>query len=312
MSSHLEASKRTRCGAVIVAVIVAAWAPLAGAQESPSSEAAPEERPRAAERIARGTALFDRQHYDAALTEFLAAYDEMEGHPRRHQVLYNIAFCYERSFRYDEAIRFYERYLAEGGSAEGQAAEVRSILAALEQLLGSVRVETSLAELEVWIDEHRVGEGGGPFRLPAGTHTIEIRAEGHIPARREARVLAGQETRVEVELERIDAFHGLPSEVFAVSAGVTAAALVAGLGVGLASLLEGQSLRARLDPRSPSAWDVTDAEIAAVQQLSLAADILYGASALFAVTTIVFLALTRWRSDEAPVAVGPNGLHVRF
>lgn len=300
---------------LVALTLVLAIAEVARAQDGPAPEtpAAPETPQalarEATEHLARGTALFDRGHYDAALTEFLAGYAAMEGHPLRHQVLYNIAFSYERSFRYDEAILYYERYLSEGGGEDDRATEVRSVLASLEQLLGRIRIETALPQVEVWVDQHRVGEGGAPIRLPAGTHSIEVRAERHLPARREARVLAGRELRLTIELEPIGAFRGLPPAAFGVSASVTLAALGAGIGVGLASLLEGQTVRARLD--GPAAWRVTAEEIAAVEELSLVADLLFGGAALGAIVSVVLLALTDWRGDEA-LSVGPGGLLARF
>jgi len=261
------------------------------------------------EALHRGTAFFDREHYDAALTEYLAAYDALGGHPRQHRVLYNIALSYERSFRYDEAVRFYRRYLEEGGAAEPQAPEVRAILEALELLLGTVRVLTELDDVEIWVDDHQVSDGTQGVRLPAGTHIIEVRADHHIPARRQARVTSGRETVLRIELESVESFRGLPNEVFWTGVAVTLATLVAGASFGVESLVDTRELELRL--AGDDRWSVTQAQIDAVEDLSLAADVLFVSGGLFGITSLVLGLLTDWRSTDrsarAGVRVGHGG-----
>jgi hypothetical protein len=273
--------------------------------------------PEAAQRIRRAAALYDRGHHEGALTQYRAAYEVMEGDPRQHQVLYNIALCYERVFRYDDAIRYYERFLEDGGADGPLAAEVRAILEALQQLLGSVEILSTVEGFEVWIDDHYVGNSAAVIRVPAGTHTIELRAARHFPARREVAVRAGAVVRVDIPLESVDAFRGLPQAVFWSSAGVTIAALVAGIGVGIESLIDGRELELRL-ASDPEMWSVTDGEIAALQRLSLAADVLFGLAGLFGVATLVLAFVTDWRGDverpagQATVAASPSGIEVFF
>lgn len=279
---------------------------------APEPAAPPPLTAEVARTIVRGTALFDRGHYEGALAQFSAAYEQMGGDPRRHQVLYNIALCYERSFRYDQAIAFYRRYLREGGAREAQADEVRSILEALDELLGTLRVVSNVTVFEVWVDGHHVADSARRVRLPAGPHVVEVRADGHLPARRETRVLVGRETHVSLRLERLDAFRGLPSAVFWVSAGMTVATLGAGVGVGLSSLADTRELELRLaDPTM--AWDVTEDDVQALQSVSLAADVLYAVGGVLAVATLVVGLLTDWRGDErtdthAGAAVRPLGV----
>lgn len=272
--------------------------------EAEASTPRPGGEVRAAELLARGTALYDRGHYDAALAEYLEAHRALEGHPRQYRVLYNIALCYERSFRYDEAIRYYQRFLDEGGAGGSQAAEVRTVLDALERLLGTVRIVSPLSTLELWIDDHEVAASSDAIRLPAGVHSIEIRAPDHFPARREARVVSGEETVLRIELEAIDAFRGLPSEVFWSSVAVTVATVGAAIGVGIESLADTRTLELRL--ASEDRWSVTPGEVSSVQNLSLAADVMFAAGGVFAITSLVLGLLTSWSSraqDQERVGV---------
>ena len=265
--------------------------------------------------LGRGAALFDRGHYEGALSEFLGAHVAMEGHPRRHHVLYNIALCYERLFRYERAIEFYRRFLDEGAADGARAEEVRSILDTLDDLLGRVRVRANVPALEVWIDGHRVSEGGDTVRLPAGTHTVEVRAAGHLPARREANVRAGEESVVAITLEAIDAYRGLPREFFFAGVGLTAVTLGVAVGVGLEAMADWRALELRL--ASPTErWEVTPDEHAAQQRLSLVADVFYGVTGLLAIATLVVGLLTDFEDgpdrSEPGLAIGPAGVRGWF
>ena len=274
-------------------------APLARTEPSASAR----------EHIDRGNALFERGHYDAALAELLAAYDQLEGHPRRHRVLYDIALCYERSFRYDEALAYYARYLREGGETAENASEVRAIVRILEGLLGTVRFEELPTGTEIWVGEHRVAANAASIRIPPGSHALELRAEGFVPARSEIHMVAGGEQTIHVVMRPVDAFGGLPRELFWVSLATSAATLATGAGFGIDSLVRGREIETRL--ASPyDRWSVTQAQIDDVATSSLVADVLYGAGALLAVTTVVFALLTRW--DDEPDAGGAGSATVRL
>ncbi|MCZ7685277.1 MAG: tetratricopeptide repeat protein [Sandaracinaceae bacterium] len=79
----------------------------------------------AREHLNRGTQLLQQENYDAALAEFQRAYDLVGDHPARHLILYNIALAHERMFRYDLALEYYNRFLAEAPADAPQRAEVQ-------------------------------------------------------------------------------------------------------------------------------------------------------------------------------------------
>lgn len=65
-----------------------------------------------------GRVAYDEGRYEAALTHFTGAFELSE----RPELLYNIAQCYDRLRRDDEAITAFERYLATEPDADRRAA----------------------------------------------------------------------------------------------------------------------------------------------------------------------------------------------
>ena len=66
-----------------------------------------------------------------------------------------------------------------------------------------VSIECSVANADVYIDGKFVGNAPLPsYRLPAGTHVIEVRAGGYQPWKRELVVGDNAATRVMAQLER--------------------------------------------------------------------------------------------------------------
>ena len=279
----------------------AAGAEEAGAAEAELAEAEvpPEPVREARERVNRGEELFEQGNYDAALVEFQQAYDVIGDHPRRYLILYNIGQCHERSFRYDQALRFYHEYLEEGGEdAEGREAVLESI-ESLERLLATVRVEVNLPRAEVWVDERAVGTAPGTIRIPGGVHTVQVRAEGHLPVQHEVSIPAGGERTLEFTLERLpERFRGLHPTYFWTSLGLTVVSLGIGIGVGVSAFQAHNEVDRRLGDETER-WDVTQQDIDQIGDRALAADLLFGAAALFAVGTVIFGVLTNWDDDEA-------------
>jgi tetratricopeptide (TPR) repeat protein len=144
-------------------IALALITPAAGSAQ----EAGPHDEARA--RVEHAKQLFDVRNYEAAFLDFSRAYALLDGHERRYVVLYNLAVCAERLFRYDEAVSFYERYLAEGGAGAENAEEIRKVVESLRALLAVVQVDSSVRG-ELWVDNRRLHEVPGTVRLPAGRH----------------------------------------------------------------------------------------------------------------------------------------------
>lgn len=261
--------------------------------------------------VARGEALFARSNFDAALSEFARARQLLEGHPRQYFVLHNMALCHERMFRYDQALPLYERYLREAPPDEPDRAAVAAVVQTLRGLLSTLAIQSNV-EAEVWVDNRRVGDAPGEVLLSPGRHVIELRAKLYEAERRELSVGARERLRLRFELQRLSTYSGLPRLYFWTGVGLTGAALVAGTIFGARALdaqAEGERLAGlRLDPAPQEER---------VQNLALAADVLFGSAAVLGVTTTVLFFLTDWgtREEQAPAAaieVAPFALRGRF
>lgn len=87
-------------------------------------------------------AEFSRGNFALALQGFQQSYDQLEGHPRRPLVLYNIGRCYEELGRHREARDAYQRYLREAGDG---AIEREDTEARIRELETRVSMEASPA-----------------------------------------------------------------------------------------------------------------------------------------------------------------------
>ncbi|MEM9193231.1 MAG: PEGA domain-containing protein [Myxococcota bacterium] len=176
----------------------------------------------AQERFAQGEAFFESGNYDAARGAYERAYELLEGTPRQYFLLYNIALCHERSFRYDLAMEGYRRYLEEGGPRAEARADVQASIRALENLLGAIEIESNVPA-DVWTDERQVGQAPGTVLLPAGDHVLEVRASGYESESVEVSVRPRDTLRRSVVLSEL--FAGISPGFFLATAGAAAVAL---------------------------------------------------------------------------------------
>ncbi|MET0389974.1 MAG: PEGA domain-containing protein [Polyangiales bacterium] len=255
--------------------------------------------------IERAQELYDAQNYDAALSEFSAAYELLEGDDKRPAMLNNIALCHERRFRYDAALSYYERYLREASPhAHGRAA-VQASIERLARLLVTLQLESNVPA-EVWIDARKLGAAPGTLRVPAGEHALELRAPRYESARRAVALTAGTRQRLAFVLEPLSQYRGISPTYFWLSAGLTAAAVGVGAGFGIAALAadsEGRE-RARRDPYLNLPQDEQ-----AVKQKARVADIAFASAGVLAVSSIVLFFVSDFasrseRQATPPIAVG--------
>lgn len=312
----------------LLASLVAAWAlaaPLtASAQAAPAGQTAPpqsaepqDEAPttpdtpqlvEARQHIASGEAFLEAENYDAALVEFQRAYDLLEGNPIRFIVLFNIGQCHERMFRYDLALDFYRRYLAEGGENAEDRATVEATIRTLDGLLATLIITSNVPNAEVWVDQRQVATlsaDNHEVRIPGGVHSVELRQRGYVPEQQQVQVAARSRTDVTFTLARMsDEYKGISPWLFWTAGGVAIACALAGGVVGVLALTENQSLQARVDDvTNPDRFTITDADNQRVRSLALGADILFGAAVLFGATAFTIAFLTNW-GDGSDTAHG--------
>jgi outer membrane receptor protein involved in Fe transport len=149
-----------------------------------------------------GAMRYERGDYTGALTHFLAS----NRLAQNHNVLFNIALCYERLGRLPEAYRYYARSL-EGEPDEAVRVFLRSALTRLGRRVALLHVETSPPHARLYVDRRDLGERGAApqtIALLPGVYRVFAELEGYRLAESppvELRV--GTETQVSLELQRI-------------------------------------------------------------------------------------------------------------
>ncbi|HET9929069.1 MAG TPA: tetratricopeptide repeat protein [Polyangiaceae bacterium] len=233
--------------------------------------------------------LFDQGHYAAALAEYTRVYEALAGHPRQYWVLYNLAACHERLFQYDLALARYEEYLTRAPESEKDRAEVAAITRTLRSLLATLVVQSSVPS-EVWVDDRRMGTTPGHWLVGAGRHIVEVRAELYGSERREVQLKSGSSELLRFELQRLSTYAGPGRGFFWASAGLSAAAVIAGSAFGMMALSAHRDGR----DRARASLD-TSAEARRARDWSLAADVGFGSAILFGATATVLYFVTDWR-----------------
>ena len=251
-------------------------------------------RDEARQHVAQGEALFARDNFDAALAEYERVYELLEGNPNRHVVLFNIAQCHERLFRYDAALQTYRRYLDEGGAAVRDRADVEATMRALDGLLATVELRVNAPRAEVWVDAHRVGPTTAALRIPGGRHVVMVRAPGYLPAQQEVQLAARSRRQMVFALELVPPpRRRLPPVYFGAAAGLAVVGAVVATYFGVQALDARHAIDARLaDP--VDRFGVTEADRQALQRTMLSADVALGGAVLFGVTAGVLAFVTEW------------------
>lgn len=164
--------------------------------------------------------------------------------------------------------------------------------------MATLHVELNVDQAELWVDGRDLGVAPASVRVPGGVHLVEVRARGYQPERRQVRLASGGDEMIELTLERLpEEFSGIHPAWFWTSLGLTGAALVAGVVLGIDAFATHNEVRRRLDDEEEQ-WGVTQSDLDRIEQLALAADVLFGVSLLFGVGSLVFGLLTDWDRDE--------------
>ena len=168
-------------------------APAATAARSAASE-----RAEARRRYRKGVALFGDRDYKAALVEFRRA-QQLRPHPR---TLFNIATCHSHLGRYLRAIAAFDASLTGRPrlgarlrrKARREVARLTSLLAIIK-----LRINVEAAALVVDGEPRKIGRRA-TLRVPAGAHTLEVRARGYAPETRRLELAGGMVSDLEINL----------------------------------------------------------------------------------------------------------------
>jgi PEGA domain len=266
-----------------------ATAPAPGVP-SEEVQASPEVLENAKRHFRQGVAFASAGNCGGAIVEFEAAYNLIP----RPNALYNIAQCQERLFRYDLAISYYERYLKEAPADAADRPAVEAALKTLGNLLGVLHIKCNV-KAEVWIDDRLGGSAPGDVYVPAGGHSLEVRAEGYMPKKTEVRLVGREEVTLSIELEKaqttvnVTETTGITPTLFWIGASAT----VISAGIGGAFALQVGSLYddAKQTPAvSPSR--VTQKKD--IESAELTADIFFLTAGVLAIGTTIIAFMTEW------------------
>ncbi len=264
-------------------------------------------------RYAQGAEFFRRGRYAEAVAELAEAYRLWEN----PAILYALGQAHEGLTQVRRAIEVYRRYLDGTPPDDPRRADVEARIQQLEGLLATVRVTANVPGT-LYVNDEREGQVPGEFRLPTGSHRLEVRAEGHETARQTIVVAAGTDREVVFELRRVQSTtqilqvserRRLPRPVFYSMAAVTGTSLVAWGSVATVMLVRrnqynGDPTRDPIDRQEAKDW-------------ARRADILLGVTGGLAAATLVIGLLTEWGDDtedtedtalpELEVSILPQG-----
>ncbi|GEM_PF-2692094 len=145
-----------------------------------------------------GVELYKEQKYTEALAEFERAY-EISPHPL---VLYNIAVCHRELSHYQQAVKFYKRFITEGkGQVPGpKLTTAQTELDGILARIARVTVTVSPDGATLIVDDQELGTlVEMPIVLPPGEHRLIARMVGRTDAVRVVRVASGDELTVDLK-----------------------------------------------------------------------------------------------------------------
>lgn len=151
----------------------------------------------------RARAHYEAGRFEQALEEFFRE-ERLAPNPR---TLFNIALCFDRLHREDEAYLFYQEYAESDDADTARRSFVTSALARLEPRLSRVRIETTPAGAAIYVDQRDHGSYGVTPRvlaLPEGAHHVVLELDGHRIAEADVTLVRGEEVTLSLPLVRIE------------------------------------------------------------------------------------------------------------
>lgn len=288
----------------------------------PSKEAVQE----ASERFKRGVKFYRDGEHRAALIEFQRAYELVPN----YRVLYNLGQSARDLKDHAAALRFFERYLADGGTeiAAARRREVEGWIAELRPKVGLVTITTKPEGVEIAIDDVAAGTTplAEPLRLNAGRRKISAHLTDHAPVQRYVDVAGSEQVTVALELVPNSAAVPPPAAPppapkptpapapppARTGSRISTATWIAMASTGTAGIawgiLGGRAVTAEseletLVGRRTTAQDLDDAQ-SKVRTFSIAADVAGGITVAGAALSVVLLVVDLKRGPEPPVRVG--------
>jgi hypothetical protein len=157
------------------------------------------EREEAGLHFTKGIEFYKEGNYGAALAEFNAAYKAVAS----HEVLFNIGLSQRRLFKYGDAVKTLNRYLADGGAKvpKDRREAVKKELDAIRALVAEVTIKVEGPPAVVELDGEKLGKSPllEPLLVGPGKHTFRAEREGEEPDEKTMELVSV--TKVEVSLK---------------------------------------------------------------------------------------------------------------
>lgn len=309
----------------LVLALTLTLVPLRATAEPPDPATLSEEERTALGRLfTEARSEYEAEDYAAAVETLLDAY-QLFPDPN---ILYRIGDAYENAGELEQAVRYYERYLAEAVDAPDRGLVGRRVVDLRRRLVEAERPEeVAPAKSHLVLDSDPIGatiridgevSGSTPARVEveAGTRAVSLTLDGYETIRRDVAVDAGETISLVYPLDplAVEAPPSAPRWPLWVG-GAGGVVLAAGGAAWLVSALAAAEVRAwdaeRDDayqageppPPRPDGYDVTARRTVHARYVAIAAT---SVGAALVGTALVGL----WLTDDAQVAVGPRGITI--
>lgn len=186
-----------RTSYLVIAAVCALPHPIALAQPSPPVA----DKVDAKSLMQSGLKLYAARDYLGALSVFRTAYTRFPS----AKILLNIGTTLTKLDRKADAANTYQRYLDAPDTDPAKAADVKKLLAELDQAVGTLEltISPSDAELQIGSEDWIAATAAQRQRVPPGTVAVQVRRAAYEPAERELQVAAGQTVAVAFDLVEI-------------------------------------------------------------------------------------------------------------
>jgi hypothetical protein len=233
----------------------------------------------------KGVELYNEADFRSAVVEFRRAYELS----KNYKVLYNLAQTEYQLTNYVAALSYFEKYLAEGGSAldPTRRQEVEAEIPMVKSRIATVTIRTNVTGAAISVDDQSAGAAplSGPLLMNPGSHRIVLRLSGYVDAVRGIEVGGGEYETVEVELSQLPVADAAPTgpkpqpswTPAIIGWSATGVFAVTALVLGLSAQSESDTLRELKAHPNVSSKELSDAD-SKVRTVALLTDIALGAT----------------------------------
>ncbi|MFO0553515.1 MAG: PEGA domain-containing protein [Polyangiaceae bacterium] len=277
------------------------------------------------EHFRQGVQLFKENNFTAALVEFKRAYEI----DPKYQVLYNIGESHYQLQDYANALKTFEKYLAEGGTKipAKRRKEVEKEMVTLKGRVATITITTSEPGATITIDDVSMGKTPlEPVLVSAGRRKITATLEGRVPVTQVVDLAGGDQQTIDLAIpaapkpiEQEKPLPPAPSVAPTVICwSVTGALAIGAVITGVLALGASSDLETELT-KYPADADAIESAHDKAFALGLATDILIGTSVAVAAVSVYFTVDFAAASDassskppapSARITVVPGGVVV--